>query len=183
MGRKISKKPNKTDTIKKRALYVYLPSEEMVADWKEKAKQSKISISKYVIEHVTNSLQSEQEQPSVETRVNIIKQNKALQNENKELLKKIKMFENLCERLEKDLQKQTIQPFQQQEFTGLRTFEKDLIRVFKTFSEIRKEDIYQKLNVNPMDKDTTTAIQNQIEILERYGLLKDLGGSWRWNKL
>jgi len=87
MRRKQIKKINKTDTIKKISLYLYLPYEEMVADWKDKAKQSNISISKYFIEHVTNSLQSEEQQPSVETRMNLIKQNIELQTENKNIRK------------------------------------------------------------------------------------------------
>ena len=49
MGKKVSKKHNKTDTIKKRAIYVYLPSQEMVDRWKESAKLQKASISKFVI--------------------------------------------------------------------------------------------------------------------------------------
>jgi len=65
MGRKVCKKQHKTETIKKRALYVYLPSEEMVTDWKGKAEQSHISISKFIIEHVTNSLDGEQQHPSI----------------------------------------------------------------------------------------------------------------------
>lgn len=175
-------KKSKTETIKDRALYVYLPTKEMVDEWKDKANQTNISISKFIIEHVTNSLNSEANQSSVETRVNLIKKNKQLQIENKELNKKIKLLENLCERLEKDLRKQTVQQFQHKEFTGIRPYEEDLIRLFKSCIEIRKEDIYSKLNIDPMDKEATTAIVHQIENLERYGLIKDIGGKWRWTK-
>ena len=51
----------KTETIKARSIYVYLPSEEMVDDWKEKAKSSGLSISKFVQEHVEKSMNYENE--------------------------------------------------------------------------------------------------------------------------
>ncbi len=51
-------RPNKgkTETVKKRAIYVYLPSEEMAEEWKRIAKERKVSISKFVIECVNESL-------------------------------------------------------------------------------------------------------------------------------
>jgi hypothetical protein len=52
-------KKSKTETIKKRAIYVYLPSEEMVKEWKELAGKTGTSLSKFVIGHVMNSLGKE----------------------------------------------------------------------------------------------------------------------------
>ena len=46
----------KTKTIKARAVYVYLPSVEQKERWSEYAKQQGVSISKFVVEHVEDSL-------------------------------------------------------------------------------------------------------------------------------
>jgi uncharacterized protein (DUF849 family) len=54
------KPKRKTETIKDRAIYVYLPSFEMVEDWKSRAEKSRVSISKFVIERVEDSLRSEE---------------------------------------------------------------------------------------------------------------------------
>ena len=43
------------------AIYVYLPTVGMADQWKSMADKSKISISKFVIEHVENSLKQEEE--------------------------------------------------------------------------------------------------------------------------
>ena len=51
---------DKTETIKQRAIYVYLPSIEMAEEWKKRAEKAGISISKFVIEHVENSLRQEE---------------------------------------------------------------------------------------------------------------------------
>ncbi len=50
----------KTESIKQRSIYVYLPSLEMVDDWKKRAKKGNVSISQFVIEHVANSLRQEE---------------------------------------------------------------------------------------------------------------------------
>ena len=171
---------SKTDTIVKRTINVYLPTFEMKEKWKELAEGSNQSISKFIIEHVTNSLDHEQENPSVETRIQLIRVKKQLQEENRELLKQIKDKEKLAEIYEKEARSHSIKPFLEQDFSDIRKFESELIELFKVNIEVRKEEIYKKLHINAMETDAVTAIQKQIEILERYGLLKDIGGVWRW---
>ena len=61
----------KTETIKQRAIYVYLPSHDMVEKWKNLAKKSGTSISKFVAEHVENSLRQE-EDDNYQTRSSLI---------------------------------------------------------------------------------------------------------------
>jgi len=56
-GNKGSK--SKTETIKERAIYVYLPNENLEHEWKKHAKKQGTSISKFVIEHVQNSIMKE----------------------------------------------------------------------------------------------------------------------------
>ena len=49
-------RPRKTDSIKDRSIYVYLPSKALVEEWKSQAKEHKQSISKFVQERVEESL-------------------------------------------------------------------------------------------------------------------------------
>lgn len=175
-----NEKKSKTDTIVQRTINVYLPTFEMRKKWKGFAESANQSISKFVIEHVTNSLNHEKENPSVETRIQLIKDNKRLQEENTRLLKQIKDKEKLAEIYEKEARFHSLEPFLEKDFSGVRKYEKDLIDLFKRDIEVRKEELYEKLRINTLDMDATTAIQKQIEILESYGLLKDIGGVWRW---
>ena len=50
----------KTKTIKQRVIYVYLPSLEMVEDWKRRAERAGVSLSKFVIERVEDSIRREE---------------------------------------------------------------------------------------------------------------------------
>lgn len=51
----------KTETIKQRAIYVYLPSLGMVERWKALAEGAGTSVSRFVVEHVENSLRQDEE--------------------------------------------------------------------------------------------------------------------------
>jgi len=86
----IVKKP-KTEPIRERSIYVYLPSKQMVDQWKEMADQAGMSISKFVTEHVTNSLQQERDQEGYISRTQLLDEMRTVNEENKELRKKIKM--------------------------------------------------------------------------------------------
>lgn len=138
---KKKEKKSKTETIKKRAIYVYLPSQEMVDKWKESAKQEKASISKFVIEHVENSIAKQGETLPFQTKMELVKENSKLKSENKDLTKRNKILNTAIERLEEELKRQRAQPFIKKEYTGVRSYEKDLIELFKQKKEIRKEDL------------------------------------------
>ena len=66
----------KTETIKQRTIYVYLPSIEMVGHWKELAESQGVSISKFVISHVENSLRQDEE--GFRSRSNLVEENQKL---------------------------------------------------------------------------------------------------------
>ncbi len=178
--KKGTKKKYKTDTIMDRALIVYFPSYEMKKQWQNFAEHSKTSTSKFIIEHVTNSLNQEKNKEGYSSRAELLDDMKKLQEENKDLYKKIKMYESLVMRLEDENREYRTKPFLQEDFIGERQYEKELVTLFLSRSEVRKEEIYEHLSVTPHDTETVKGIKKQIEILERYGLLKDIGGKWRW---
>jgi hypothetical protein len=74
----------KTEPLKERSIYVYLPSERMVEEWKKRAKKQGVSISKFVVKHVENSLQQE-EDSAYKPRGELLKEISELRNELREL--------------------------------------------------------------------------------------------------
>ena len=63
----------KTETIKNRAIYVYLPSLSMVEDWKRQAEKAGTSISKFVVERVEDSTRREDGEEGYLTRLDLIR--------------------------------------------------------------------------------------------------------------
>jgi len=170
----------RTASIRERSIYVYLPGVEMVKQWKNMADQSGMSISKFVIEHVNNSLQQEQNKESYESRSELLDEIRTSKEENKEQCKKIKMLDTLVDRLESEVRSYRLKPFIEEDFSGVRKYELELINLFKKRKDIRKEDLLDHLGINPMDTNVVKSIKKQIDNLEQYGLLKDIGGKWRW---
>lgn len=175
-------KLSKTDTIKERAIYVYLPSHKMTLNWKSLAEKSGISISKFVIEHVENSLQQEENREGYTSRAELLDQMRQVKEENRELHKKNLMLDNLVIRLEEELKGYRVKPFLEDDFTGIRKYETELIKLLQNRIEVRKEEILEHLGINPMDADIVKGIKMQLESLERYGLIKDIGSKWRWKR-
>lgn len=92
----------RTESIKQRAVYVYLPSEEHKERWQEGSERAGVSISKFVIEHVGNSLRQEEE-PGFKSRSEVWKENSELKEQVTDLAKKRRLLETVTDRLEHEL--------------------------------------------------------------------------------
>ena len=171
-----SKTKNKTETIKKRAIYVYLPSEEMVEEWKNLAKKSGVSISKFVQEHVLNSLSQELGEDFVSRR-DLKKQLRACEEENRRLNAEVRKLEALVEKLEAELRRYRLRMFESED---IRRIDPELIALFRRRKFVRSDELLSLLKISPRDSASVRSINKQIESLERYGLLEPEPNGWRW---
>jgi len=174
------KAKTKTETIKERAIYVYLPSHEMVKKWKDLAGKSGASISKFVMEHVENSLSQEEERNGYTPRAELLEEIRRLREENAALKKRNKMLDTVIERLEEEMKIYRTKPFLEDKFSGIREYEAELIDLFKEKGEIRKDELLELLGIKSINAEISKGLNKQIENLERYGLIKDMGGKWKW---
>lgn len=167
----------KTDTIKKRAIYVYLPSVETAIRWKKIADKAKMSISKFVFEHVENSLSQENE---LSPRVKLIENLRSLKGENDELRKQNRMLNKVVDSLEEELRSFRLKPFLDPVSDGVRQYEKELIDIFRRRKFLRNDELLDVLNIDAADTDSIKAINIQLDNLRSYGLIKVVPGGWRW---
>jgi arginyl-tRNA--protein-N-Asp/Glu arginylyltransferase len=170
---------SKTDTIKERAIYVYLPSHEMAKEWKKRAKKQNVSISKFVIEHVENSLQQE-EDPVYKPRGELVKEISELRNEIKDLREDNRQKRIVIERLENELRRYRAEVFLEEDFKGVRKYDKELIEILKRRIVVDSVDLLRDLDIDPRDSDLVKAISKQLESLEAYGLVSPTKRGWRW---
>ena len=129
----------KKPRITKRTIPVYLPTIAMKERWKNKAEKAGLSASKFVIEHVENSLAQEENKDMHGSRVELMEQIKDLKDENAELRKRNKMLDTLVERFDEEMKRYRTKPFMQDKFYGIRDYEEQLINLFKERDKIRKE--------------------------------------------
>ena len=171
---------SKSATIKQRAIYVYLPSHEMVARWKQLAGKSGGSISKFVIEHVENSVRQEEGAEEYISLTELVDEIRVLREENRELQKRNRMLDTVVDRLEKELREYRSKPFVEDDAVGVRKYQSDLLDLFRKRGVVRKDEVVELLGVDRSEIVTIKGIFKQIEGLEEYGVIKDVGAKWKW---
>lgn len=166
--------------LKERAIYVYLPSVDMAERWKEMAEKSGRTISKFVSEHVEDSLKQEEEGPEYKSRADLIRLLREKDEEISKLQKEDRLMKELAERLDKELRSYRLQPFAQGGFQGIRSYDRSLVELFKREGVVDSDRLLQKLGIDPKETDAVKAIDAQLAGLEAYGLLEATPRGWRW---
>jgi hypothetical protein len=173
----------KTETIKERAIYVYLPSHEMVKDWKKLAKNQGTSISKFVIEHVESSLRQEKGLKSgFRGRADLIKELQKLEEDNSALKKENRMLKLALEKMDDELRGYRVKPFMEKGFRKLRGFEKELVSILRRWRSVKGEELFDLLHIDPMNTEMTRGVQEQLRLLQEYGLVEPTAEGWRWTE-
>jgi hypothetical protein len=170
----------KTESIKQRSIYVYLPSEEMVEDWKAKAKKSSASISRFVIEHVTNSLRQEEGEEAYKSRAELLQQIREKDEQIEKLTRENEIVKLALERVENELQRYRAAPFLEEDFKGIRRYDRRLIELLKKGDTVDSDHLLRLMKINPRDTPLVKAISNQLGNLEAYGLIEKTRRGWKW---
>jgi hypothetical protein len=171
---------SKTRTIKERTAYVYLPSLEMLEDWKKRSRTAKMSLSKFVIDRVEDSVRKDEGEEGYQGRIELLRRLKKAEDELKELTSENRMLKKLVDNQETDLKRYRLQPFSESDFEGIRRYDKELIELLKSGKSYSADEILAHLNIEPSEVDLVKAINVQLETLEAYGLIDYSGRAWRW---
>lgn len=169
----------KTETIKERSIYVYLPSIEQKKRWEEYARKQGTSISKFVIEYVENSLRKE-EDASYRPREELLRQVNELTEELNGVRKEKRILETAIDRLEEELRRYRSQPFLDENFVGVRKYQRELIDLLRNNLVVRDEVLLSRLGIDPSEIEAVKAVSKQLEGLEAYGLVKSSPKGWKW---
>ncbi|MEM3815243.1 MAG: hypothetical protein QW341_00165 [Candidatus Bathyarchaeia archaeon] len=170
----------KTETIKERTVYIYLPSLEMVEDWKRRAERAGVSLSKFVIERVLDSIRREDGEEGYLSRADLIKRLRNTEEEVKRLREENRLLRKLVENLDNELRRYRAVPFLEEHFEGVRRFDKELIDLLRGGGVYSDEEILARLNIDPSNAELVKAVSKQLELLEEYGLVEFTGRGWRW---
>jgi hypothetical protein len=171
----------KTETIKERSIYVYLPSLQQHARWKEAARKQGVSISRFVVGHVENSLMQE-EDSTFRSRGALEREIVELRKQLRELGRKNRVLEVAFDRLEDELRGYRNKPFLDEDFVGLRRYQKDLIDILREGRFVSSREILDRLGVKVTDQDSVKAVSKQLENLEGYGIIRSSPKGWKWMK-
>jgi hypothetical protein len=168
---------DKTKTIKERTLHIYLPSIEMVEEWKRLAGSEGMSLSKFVQEHVQDNLFQQDE--GYESRVSLVQMNQKLMEENEKFRSRVEMLETVVSKLDDEMKSYRRMPFEEGS-EGERTFDKRLLSLFRDHKEVCYDEIHGLLGINPRDTRAVKGIEAEIDAMVDYGLVKETRKGWRW---
>lgn len=161
-------------------MYAYLPSVEMVNDWKVRAKKSNVSISQFVYEHVTNSLRQEEGEESYKPRAELIEELRKKDEAIEKLTRENEITRLALERVETELRKYRAEPFLEANFQGIRKYDTKLVELLKKGETIDSDHLLRQLRISPRETDLVKAVSKQLENLEAYGLVDKTRRGWRW---
>jgi len=169
----------KDGKLRERSVYVYLPSVDMAEKWKMLAGKAGTSISKFAIERVEDSLREEGEEGYLR-RAELIKRLREQNEELADLREENKILKRAYERLDLELRHYRAQPFIEEEFQGVRTYDKELIALLKREATVEGHRILEGLGIDPRDSDLVKAVNKQLKNLEAYGLIVARPRGWKW---
>ena len=177
----------KTETNKQRSLYIYLPSVEMVDDWKRRAAEERRSVSRFVMMRVVQSLAPEGGRAERVLKAEFaadgerLRQEKGeLLEENEKLRQENRMLKMLGDNLDNELKSLRAQHFVEAGFVGERRFDKALLDLLRKGRAVEADAILARLHVDPRESEQVKGIRRQLEALEAYGLLEYDGRWWKW---
>lgn len=110
----------------------------------------------------------------------VLKEQEVLKAENKTLRDDLRQKEIVLDRYEGELRRYRSQPFQEEDFKGMRRFSKELVDFLKARGQADSYKILEALGIDPRESELVKAVSRQLEELEGYGMIKAEGRAWKW---
>lgn len=175
-------RPNrgKTETIRARTVKVYLPSEELVNDWKGAAKKSDLSLSQFILEAVERQRAhgTGPYLPKLELENSLGE----TQEELSQLKSKHEILEAAYQKRDQDVKKLSAFIENQKGLPENLEMVRKLIEMFKTWPEddIDIDEVIDKLGIDYKDKHNMAQLRESATYLKNIGLLKSHIFGWEW---
>jgi len=165
--------------LKERYIDVYLPSKKAKTEWEEDAKKLGLPLSKFVFEAVEAFRAAKDETPRYE----IVRELAEAKEEAQKLRTELKMKTMLLEKLETDVYKVRYASFHEVDMAeGTRRHDQELIKILQRGKALEGYAILKELGVDPGETEAVKLVNNQLESLQRFGLVKETAQGWRWIK-
>ena len=165
--------------LKERYIDVYLPSKAAKHEWEEEAKKAGLPLSKFVFGAVEAFRAAKDETPRYE----MVKELAEAKEEAQKLRTELKMKTMLLEKLEADVYKARFANFHEVEMAeGTRRHDQELIKILQRGKALEGYAILKELGIDPGETEAVKLVNNQLESLQRFGLVKETSQGWKWIK-
>ncbi|MHA2358033.1 MAG: hypothetical protein ACXABK_04625, partial [Candidatus Heimdallarchaeaceae archaeon] len=79
-----------------------------------------------------------------------------------------------------ELRNYRVKPFLDDDFTGIRPFQKELVEILRKEDFVSNDEILTRLGIKPSEHETIKGISKVLEILKAYELIRYSPKGWRW---
>ena len=162
---------------KSRYVWLYLPSKAAKERWQALADEAKAPLSTFCISIIEEKLAEDGEH---KPRRAVIKELESLKGENKALREDLRQKEVVLERYEAELRRYRAEPFQGEQFAGIRPYSKEIVEILKARGHVGSYQILELLGIAPGEAEAIKAVSKQLEELEKFNLIKADGKGWQW---
>lgn len=173
-------RPNlgKTETIKQRAITVYLPTEEMLGQWKAEAGRHDLSLSSFITEVVDNAIRKSTS--GVTPREELEKKLNDALSELGRLKERLDLAESALKRADEtiaDYRGKLSKAVPVSLDAGMTS---KLVALFLEKTTIETEDIAPAIGVKLDDGAGMTRVRESLDFLKVAGLVENRLFDWRW---
>lgn len=160
-----------------RYVWLYLPSKADKERWQALAEKSQTPLSTFCISIIEERLA---EEDGFVSHHKAAKELESLKAENKTLREDLRQKEVVLQRYEAELRRYRAEPFQADQFQGIRPYSKELVDILKARGHVGSYQILELLGINPGEAEAIKSVSKQLEELEKFNLIKADGKGWQW---
>lgn len=160
---------------------VYFPTPEEKQHWEEIAEEHGTPLSKLALAALERLKDSENPGP----RPDILRENEALKEDLTKARRELELQSSVLKKYETELYRARYVSFQEPAppGEGSRSYDLDLIAFLKASRRaVDSGKIFAHLQIDPDDREAIRLVKNQLDSMERYGLVSQDSHGWRWKK-
>ena len=160
-----------------RYIWLYCKSREQKEQWQALAEKADTPLSAWCASIIEERLA---EDNGLMPRHKLAKDLESLRADNESLREDLRRKELVLERYEAELRRYRAEPFQGEQFAGIRPYSKELVEILKARGHVGSYQILELLGIGPGEAEAIKAVSKQLEELEKFNLIKADGRGWQW---
>jgi len=160
-----------------RYIWLYCKSKAQKEQWQALADKADTPLSTWCASIIEERIAEEN---GLIPRHKIAKELESLKAENKTLREDLRQKEVVLQRYEAELRRYRAEPFQGEQFAGIRPYSKELVEILKARGHVGSYQILELLGIAPGEAEAIKAVSKQLEELEKFNLIKADGKGWQW---
>ena len=160
-----------------RYIWLYCKSREQKEQWQALAEKADTPLSAWCASIIEERLA---EDNGLMPRHKLAKELESLKADNESLREDLRRKELVLERYEAELRRYRAEPFQGEQFAGIRPYSKELVEILKARGHVGSYQILELLGIAPGEAEAIKAVSKQLEELEKFNLIKADSKGWQW---